>query len=129
MTRTLFHGGELFDGTGAEPAPADGVVDGERIASVGAPGTGDADVEVDLAGRTLLPGLFDCHVHVVFSGLDLLRDLQRPFSYRFFLAARNLEATLHAGITSVRDASGADAGVKRAVQDGLVAGPRLQISI
>src|SRR4051812_48478624 len=104
MTRTLFHGGDLFDGTGEDPRAADVVVDGERIVSVGAAGTGDGDVAVDIGGRTLLPGLFDCHVHVVFSGIDVLRDLQTPFSYRFFLAAQNLETTLQAGITSVRDA-------------------------
>ncbi len=129
MTRTLFHGGDLFDGTGEDPRPADVVVDGEHILSVGAHGTGDADQAVDLTGRTMLPGLFDCHVHVIFSGVDILRDLQTPFSYRFFLAAQNLETTLRAGITSVRDAAGADAGVKRAVEQGLVAGPRMQIAI
>jgi imidazolonepropionase-like amidohydrolase len=125
----LFHGGDLFDGTGEDPGPADVVVDGERIVAVGAPGTGDAEQAVDLTGRTMLPGLFDCHVHVIFSGIDILRDLQTPFSYRFFLAAQNLERTLRAGITSVRDAAGADAGVKQAVERGLVAGPRMQISI
>ena len=129
MTRILFSGGNVFDGTGADPAPGDVVVDDGRIAHVGGPGTGDGDQSVDLRGRTLLPGLFDCHVHVIFSGVDILRDLQTPFSYRFFLAAQNLEATLRAGITSVRDASGADAGVKLAVERGLVAGPRMQISI
>ena len=45
------------------------------------------------------------------------------------MAAQNLEKTLRAGITSVRDAAGADAGVKHAVERGLVAGPRMQISI
>jgi imidazolonepropionase-like amidohydrolase len=129
MTRTLFHGGDVFDGTGAAPAPADVVIEDDRIVAVGAPGTGDGDVSIDLGGRTLLPGLFDCHVHVVFSGVDLIRDLQRPFSYRFYLAARNLEATIRTGITSVRDASGADAGIRQAVDDGLVPGPRMQISI
>jgi imidazolonepropionase-like amidohydrolase len=129
VTRILFSGGNVFDGTGTDPAPGDVVVDGGRIVAVGAPGTGDGDEVVDLAGRTLLPGLFDCHVHVVFSGLDLLRDLQTPFSYRFFLAAQNLEATLRAGITSVRDAAGADAGVRLAVERGLVDGPRMQIAI
>jgi imidazolonepropionase-like amidohydrolase len=127
--RTLFHAGDLFDGTGADPRPADVVVEHDRVVSVGAPGTGDADQDVDLRGRSLLPGLFDCHVHVVSSGFDVLRVLQEPFSYRFFRAARNLEATLRAGITSARDAGGADAGVRRAVEDGLVPGPRLQISI
>ena len=90
MTRILFHGGNLFDGTGADPAPADVVVDGDRIVAVGGPGTGDGDHGVDLDGRTLLPGFFDCHVHVLFSGIDILRDLQTPFSFRFFLAAANL---------------------------------------
>jgi imidazolonepropionase-like amidohydrolase len=129
VTRTLFHGGALFDGTGVEPSPADVVIDGERIVTVGAPGSGDGDDEVHLAGRTLLPGFIDCHVHVLFSGIDILIDLQTPFSYRFYVAAQNLERTLRAGITSVRDAAGADAGVKHAVEQGLVPGPRMQIAI
>ncbi len=129
MTRTLFSGGEVFDGTGADPSPADVVIEDDRIVAVGAPGTGDGDASIDLSGKTLLPGLFDCHVHMLFSGIDILRDLQTPFSYRFFLAAQNLETTLRSGITSVRDAAGADAGVKLAVERGLVAGPRMQISI
>lgn len=129
MTRTLFHGGALFDGTGEDPGAADVVVEGDRIVAVGAPGTGDGDVDIDLAGRTLLPGLFDCHVHVMFSGVDILRDLQTPFSYRFYVAAGNLGATIRAGITSVRDAAGADAGVRLAVERGLVDGPRMQVAI
>lgn len=129
MTRTVFTGGQLFDGTGADPAPADVVVEGERIVGVGAPGTGDGDAAVDLGGSALLPGLFDCHVHFLFDGVDILRDLQRPFSYRFFVAATNLRRTLDTGITTVRDAGGADAGVKRAVADGLVPGPRMQIAV
>ena len=129
MTRTLFTGGDLFDGTGGDPKPADVVIDGDRILSVGGPGTGDGDDVVDVAGATLLPGLFDCHVHVTFSGIDILQDLQTPFSYRFFEAAKNLEATIRTGITSVRDAAGADAGVKLAVERGLVTGPRMQIAL
>jgi imidazolonepropionase-like amidohydrolase len=63
------------------------------------------------------------------AGMDILRDLQTPFSYRFYVAAENLRATLGAGITSVRDAGGADAGVKLAVQRRLVDGPRMRISL
>jgi imidazolonepropionase-like amidohydrolase len=48
---------------------------------------------------------------------------------QFYEAARNLQATLAIGITTVRDAGGADLGIKQAVADGLIAGPRLQISI
>jgi len=129
VTRTLFSGGHVFDGTGVDPSPGDVVIEDDRIVSVGAPGSGDGDTAIDLTGQTLLPGLFDCHVHVMFSGVDILKDLQTPFSYRFFLAAQNLGTTLRAGITSVRDAAGADAGVRLAVERGLVAGPRMQISI
>ena len=118
--RTVFTGGRVFDGTGAAVAEADvAVVDG-RIVDVGA-GL-DGDEEVDVGGRTLLPGLFDCHVHVMFGHVDIWRHLQTPFSYRFYDAIRNLEATLRVGITTVRDAGGADLGVKQAVEEGIVAG-------
>jgi imidazolonepropionase-like amidohydrolase len=55
--------------------------------------------------------------------------LQRPFSYVFYETEDNLEATLRIGITTVRDAGGADLGVKQAVENGLINGPRMQISI
>jgi imidazolonepropionase-like amidohydrolase len=127
VSRTVLAGGRVFDGTGAPVRDADVVVDDGRIVDVG-PGL-DGDELVDLAGRHLLPGLFDCHTHVTLSDINLLRHLQTPFSYRFYETSRNLAATLAAGITTVRDAAGADAGIKRAVADGLVPGPRLQISL
>jgi imidazolonepropionase-like amidohydrolase len=127
MTRTLFSAARIVDGTGADPGVADLVVENGRIVEVGA-GL-DGDERVDLAGKALLPGLFDCHTHVMVSTLDQLRNLHTPFSYRFFEAARNLEATLRIGITTVRDAGGADLGIKQAVEDGLVNGPRMKISL
>jgi imidazolonepropionase-like amidohydrolase len=127
MTRTVFRGGSVFDGTGADPAPADVVIEDGRIVDVG---TGlDADDAVELAGKTLLPGLFDCHVHVTTSHVDVWKLANTPFSYRFYGAERNLGLTLRAGITSVRDASGADLGIQQALRDGLIEGPRMQISI
>ncbi len=127
MTRTVFRGGSVFDGTGADPAPADVVIEDGRIVDVG---TGlDADEAVELAGKTLLPGLFDCHVHVTTSHVDVWKLANTPFSYRFYAAERNLGLTLRAGITSVRDASGADLGIQQALRDGLIEGPRMQISI
>ena len=127
MTRTVLRGGSVFDGTGADPAPADVVVDDGRIVDVG---TGlDGEEAVDIAGKTLLPGLFDCHVHVIFSHVDTWRQVNTPFSYRFYEAAGNLLATLRTGITSVRDAGGADLGIQQALADGLIEGPRLQISL
>ena len=125
--RTVFAGGRVFDGTGAALADADvAVVDG-LIAEVGV-GL-DGDEQVDVGGSTLLPGLFDTHVHVMFGHLDIWKHLQTPFSYRFYDAIKNLDATIRVGITTVRDAGGADVGVKRAVEEGIVRGPRLQISL
>jgi imidazolonepropionase-like amidohydrolase len=127
MTRRVFSGGQVVDGTGSPAAPADVAVQDGRIVEVG---TGlDGDEVVDCSGATVLPGLFDCHVHVMISGVDVLRLLHTPFSYSFYEAVHNLRRTLALGITSVRDAGGADLGVAQAVRDGLIAGPRMQIAI
>jgi imidazolonepropionase-like amidohydrolase len=127
MTRTLFRGGRLFDGTGAPLRDADIVVEDGVIRDVG---TGlDGDVAVEVAGRAVLPGLFDCHVHVALGHVDIWRHVQTPFSLRFYEAARNLEATLRAGVTSIRDAGGADMGMKTALEAGMLRGPRMQIAI
>ena len=128
MTRTVFTGGSVFDGSGAQPALGDVVVEGDRIVDVGI-GL-DGDEAVDCTGTVLLPGWFDCHVHVAFSGsVGITERVQKPFSYQFYEAAQNLERTLALGITTVRDAAGADLGIQRAVRNGLIPGPRLQISI
>jgi imidazolonepropionase-like amidohydrolase len=127
MTRTLFAGGRIVDGAGAGPLEADLAVEDGRIVDIG-PGL-DGDERVDLAGKAVLPGLFDCHTHVMVSHIDTNRNLQTPFSYRFYEAMGNLAATLRVGITTIRDAGGADLGVKEAVANGLIPGPRMQISL
>ena len=127
MPRIVFSGARIFDGTGADPYRADVAIEDERIVAVG-PGL-DGDAVVDLTDKTLLPGFFDTHTHVTLSHADLWRLVQRPFSYQFYEAARNLERTLAIGITTVRDAGGADLGIQQAIKDGLIAGPRTQISL
>jgi imidazolonepropionase-like amidohydrolase len=127
MTRTVFRGARVFDGTGSDPAPADVVVEDGRIVDVGSGLDGDDSVELE--GRTILPGMFDCHTHVTLSHVDLWRSAQQPFSLAFYEAARNLAATQRIGITSIRDAVGADLGIRQALDDGLIAGPRMQISL
>jgi imidazolonepropionase-like amidohydrolase len=126
-SRIVLAGGRVFDGHGSDPSRADIAIDHGRIVDVGS-GL-DGDEFVDVSGKTLLPGLFDCHTHVVLSHIDQWRLLQNPFSYQFYEAARNLEATLRVGITTARDAGGADLGIKRAIEDRLIAGPRLKISV
>ncbi|HEY2273854.1 MAG TPA: amidohydrolase family protein, partial [Jatrophihabitantaceae bacterium] len=126
--RTVLTGGQIFDAVAGTIGTGDVAIEGERIVGIG---TGlDGDESVDCAGLTLLPGLFDCHVHMTSSGdLDWLHSFQRGFSYQFFEAARNLRRTLDIGITTARDAGFTDIGVKQALADGLVEGPRLRIAV
>jgi imidazolonepropionase-like amidohydrolase len=95
VTRTIFSGGDVFDGMGSAPARADVLVEDDRIIAVGT--VLDGDVAVDCTGKTLLPGLFDTHVHVVVSDVGLRGRLQTPFSYQFYDAAVNLRKTLVLG--------------------------------
>jgi imidazolonepropionase-like amidohydrolase len=127
--RTVLTGGTVFDGTGAPVAEADLVIEDGKILEVG-PGL-DGDESVDVSGHALLPGLFDCHIHLAFrhEDLDEVAVMHRPFSYGFYRVPETLRWILALGITTVRDASGADAGLRRAVQDGELVGPRMQISI
>lgn len=129
MTRTVFTGGRIFDGTGAPLAEADLAIEDGRILEIGVGLEGDD--AVDCSGKALLPGLFDVHVHVAFSyeDFDEVRIMNEPFSLRFYRVAENLRRTIALGITTVRDASGADAGMRAAVERGLLVGPRMQISV
>lgn len=127
MTRTLFTGGLVYDGTTGRPAAGDVVVEEGRIVDVG-PGL-DGDVAVDCSGGYVSPGFMDCHVHVTLDNPSQAQILETPFSLQFYNAAANLKKTLDIGITSIRDAGGADLGIKEAVDRGMIPGPRMQISI
>jgi len=127
VTRLLFTNANIFDGTGSPLSEGQVLVEDGTILDVGS-GL-DGDEEIDLGGRALLPGLFDTHVHVAISHIDTWMLLHQPFSMEFYEAARNLRLTLDAGITTIRDAGGADLGVKEAVATGMIPGPRMQVSL
>ncbi|WP_099156858.1 metal-dependent hydrolase family protein [Virgibacillus ndiopensis] len=133
MTRKIIKNGLVIDGTGGTPkTDSVVVVDDNRIVYVGAEkeytATGE-ELVIDAQGGTILPGIIDTHVHMMMEFSPIAARLETPFSFMYYQASRYLETTLHAGITSVRDALGTDLGVKKAVEDGLIAGPRLQLSI
>jgi imidazolonepropionase-like amidohydrolase len=130
----VLKGGTLIDGTGAGPVSGTTVVvRDQRIEAVttrGGDWPGEAEI-VDVAGMTILPGLIDCHDHLAMHGYDLARrwGIDEPQSTRALRTAKVLQDTLAAGYTAVRDAGGLDAGFKRAIEEGLIAGPRLVISL
>ncbi len=134
MTNTLIRNGTLIDGTGATPTlNAAVLIKDNRIQAVGQADSfslpNESIHEVDAGGGYILPGFIDTHVHLMLEGVNIARDMVTPFSMRFFNSVQFMKRTIDAGITSVRDAGGADAGVKQAVESGVVLGPRMQISI
>src|SRR5690625_6361776 len=133
MSKKIIKNGLLIDGNGGETKKdAVIVIDKDRIVYTGPEAnytaTGEETI-VDAQGGTILPGLIDTHVHMMMEFSPIARRLETPFSYKFYQAAKYLETTLHAGVTSVRDALGTDLGVKKAIEEGLISGPRLQLSI
>jgi imidazolonepropionase-like amidohydrolase len=133
--RTRYEHALLIDGTGADPVPdAVLVVDDEGlIAYAGPAATAPASpgaATVDLRGRTLLPGFFDCHTHMcMVPGRGLAAGLSADPTVEAFEIAQRLRATLHAGVTTVRDLGGIPAGYRTAIDRGLIEGPRLQVAV
>jgi len=130
---TLLRGGTLIDGTGIAPRPHAAVlVEDERIIAVGDRAEVQAPpdaIVIDITGKTMMPGLIDAHDHLVHTNRDLNERVTRPLSLTMMQIADNLRVTLEAGITTVRDAAGLDLGFKLAVDQGLIPGPRLVISL
>lgn len=134
----LLDNGYLIDGAGGPPVPGGAVLIGDQgtIEWVGrsadVPALPDQVRRVDVNGAALLPGFTDTHVHILApggGGVNPLGNATIPASFHVLRAAGNLRATLHAGVTTVRDLGGADLGVKLAVDEGLVEGPRMRIAI
>src|SRR5579863_5929594 len=123
--------GRLIDGTGAAPVGATIVIRGNRIDAVTTRNESDFPAEaeiIDAAGMTILPGLIDCHDHMANHKYDLTHRwrIDEPQSTRHLRTASVLKQTLAAGYTTVRDAAGLDVGFKRAIEEGLIDGPRLE---
>ncbi|MBV8839185.1 MAG: amidohydrolase family protein [Alphaproteobacteria bacterium] len=83
---------------------------------------------VDCGGRTMMPGLVDSHVHVTLSEVNIRFLEAIPLTLMTARSARLMLGMLNRGFTSVRDTGGADWGLKTAVEQGDIPGPRLYIA-
>lgn len=117
----------LFDGTTS--ALRDGLqvrVFGDRIQDILPAGEAPGDAEVvDCGGRVLMPGLIDAHWHSMLCGISQMEAMVADVAYIHLVAAREAQNTLMRGFTTVRDAGGPSFALKRAVDEGLLFGPRI----
>jgi imidazolonepropionase-like amidohydrolase len=132
---TVIRNVTLLDGTGAAPVTSQAlIVEGRRISWIGPEAQlpeGSDGHAIDGQGGTIMPGMINCHVHLTNDGSpDLFGQVERDSvtvsALRGYL---NLQATLESGVTSVRDcgaANGIALDLARAVDDGLVPGPRIR---
>jgi imidazolonepropionase-like amidohydrolase len=130
-------GGKLIDGTGRQPIDDTVVViEDNRISNVGKadaiPVPPGAEV-IDVTGKTVMPGLINCHTHLCLDGSpDPVTALKNgSFTENVLRAASHAQTTLRAGVTTVRDLGGwegVDLGLKQAINNGLILGPRMLVS-
>ena len=86
----------------------------------------NADIRIDGRGKTVIPGLIDCHVHVTAATADFPALRRWSPAYTTVRALTILSAMIRRGFTTVRDAGGADWGLAQAIQQGHAVGPRLR---
>ncbi|HTU02337.1 MAG TPA: amidohydrolase family protein [Candidatus Sulfotelmatobacter sp.] len=130
MASYVFHGGRFLDPRKGELL--DGVevlIEGDRVKEVSdRPIASSQAVRINLGDRTLMPGLIDAHVHTFLSEVNLHNLDDVPLTLLTARAIAAMRSMLMRGFTTLRDMSGADYGIKAAVQSGIVDGPRLFIA-
>jgi imidazolonepropionase-like amidohydrolase len=133
MGRTFFCNANLIDGINPPKKNAVVIVDGERITDVSsdadAPAPSANDVIFDLGGRSLMPGMVQCHYHVAYDNVGSLidLDLKHPPTMLTLIAAKNAELLLRSGFTGAVGAGSLhniDVTLKQAINRGLIQGPR-----
>jgi imidazolonepropionase-like amidohydrolase len=126
MGTFVFKNARVFDGISEECLEgAHVLVQGGFIKAVSdRPIKTSAAEIIDVAGRTLMPGLIDAHIHAYFADVSWQKTDAAGEAYRTAHAVRKLEFALDCGFTTVRDIGGGDYGLWRAIEDGLIRAPR-----
>lgn len=126
MAGIVFKNARVFDGMNEECHEGMHVlVEGDRIREVSSTPIKSSDVQtIDVAGRTLMPGLIDAHIHAYASDVNLQKVDHSGAPYRTAHAIRMLRFALESGFTTVRDVGGGDWSLARAIDDGLLVAPR-----
>lgn len=125
--RMLLTNLRLFDGSGRPVRQGVQVlIEGERIQALLGAGEQVADAQViDCQGKLVMPGLIDAHWHTMLAAIPQLVAMTSDVGYLYLAAAQEAQRTLLRGFTSVRDAGGPSFALKRAIDEGMVAGPRI----
>ena len=130
MTQAIiFENARLLDGTSPEGEHDRFVrAEGGLIREVSDRPIADAGARrIDLKGRTLMPGLIDCHVHVIANSANFGQNALLPDALVALQAVKLMGEMLHRGFTTVRDVGGATYALVEAQEQGLYVGPRLVI--
>ena len=127
---TLFQNVRIFSGKGSElSGPSHVLVRGNQIEKISTqPIQTDrrgGTLIIDGAGRTLMPGLIDTHTHMMFANLPQMVLMTSDITYSAVVAAKGANEMLLRGFTSGRDVGGPIFGLKRAIDQGIVPGPRI----
>lgn len=122
----LFRNVHVFNGRAAQLSGLTEVlVRGNTFAAIGTGGGAAAATVIDGAGRTLMPGMIDAHWHLLMAAIPQpVMTFEDP-SYVHLLATREARAGLMRGFTTIRDLGGPVFGLKRAIDEGIVPGPRI----
>lgn len=115
--------GLVFNGVSLSPTEHQVHMEGGKVVGLHGPPPDGARV-IDARGRLVTPGLIDAHFHAYGIGFEMIEVERLPMSYVAHKAARRLEAVLRRGFTTVRDPSGGDIGLRMALDQGLIPGPR-----